>query len=225
MANIARPVGEEELQAWVDGRLTPERSEAVEAYLAAHPEERARLSQYAEQRRALRAAFTEQETPPPARLGVARRAAVARDRLKPQTPIAVTISGRTQPRAAAIIARDLILGRDIKRYRDPLGVALVEPILSPALAFLLLHHVAAHPARRHRAGQDCAEAADHLFRHDPRSCRPSVVLARNPGPFFLAMNRRLCRIALAGRVPVLSPEGNSAQPSFPTPCMVAGPTS
>jgi anti-sigma factor RsiW len=80
MANIARPVGEEDLQAWVDGRLTPERSEAVEAYLTAHPEQRTRLSQYAGQRRALRVAFAEQETPIPARMRVARLTASARQR-------------------------------------------------------------------------------------------------------------------------------------------------
>jgi anti-sigma factor RsiW len=80
MAESARSVGEEELQAWVDGRLTPERSGAVDAYLAAHPEQRTRLSQYAEQRRALHAAFTEQETPIPARLDVVRLRASARRR-------------------------------------------------------------------------------------------------------------------------------------------------
>jgi anti-sigma factor RsiW len=37
-----------------DARLSAERAEAVDAYLAAHPEARARLSQYAEQRQALR---------------------------------------------------------------------------------------------------------------------------------------------------------------------------
>jgi anti-sigma factor RsiW len=72
MTNIARPVGEEDLQAWVDGRLTPERAGAVDAYLAAHPEQRSRLSQYSEQRQALRAAFAEQEAPIPARLRGAR---------------------------------------------------------------------------------------------------------------------------------------------------------
>src|ERR1700682_3645790 len=80
MANIARPVGEEDLQAWVDGRLTPERSEAVEAYLAAHPGQRTRLSQYVEQRQALRAAFTEQGTLIPAHLQVARLTASVRGR-------------------------------------------------------------------------------------------------------------------------------------------------
>jgi anti-sigma factor RsiW len=85
MADSARPVGEEEFQAWVDGRLTPERSAAVDAYLAAHPEQRTRLSQYAEQRRALHSAFTEQETPIPARLDVARLAASARRRTRRRT--------------------------------------------------------------------------------------------------------------------------------------------
>ena len=30
MTNIARPVGEDDLQAWVDGRLTPERAKVVD---------------------------------------------------------------------------------------------------------------------------------------------------------------------------------------------------
>src|SRR6202035_1272187 len=68
MTNIARPVGEEDLQGWVDGRLTPERQEAVRDYLTRHPEERGRLSQYGEQKRALRAAFRGPTEPIPARL-------------------------------------------------------------------------------------------------------------------------------------------------------------
>src|SRR5260370_22637198 len=80
MTNIGRPVGEEDLQAWVDGRLTPERAGGVDAYLAAHAEQRSRLSQYSEQRRALRMAFAEQEAPLPARLRVARLTASSRHR-------------------------------------------------------------------------------------------------------------------------------------------------
>jgi anti-sigma factor RsiW len=69
---IERPVEEDDLQARVDGRLPPERAEAVDAYLAAHPEARARVSQFAEQRQALRSAFAEQTGGPiPARLRVA----------------------------------------------------------------------------------------------------------------------------------------------------------
>jgi anti-sigma factor RsiW len=55
-----RPIDEHDLQARIDGRLTPERTEAVEVYLAAHPELRDRWSQYAEQREALRSAFAAQ---------------------------------------------------------------------------------------------------------------------------------------------------------------------
>ena len=73
MRAVIRPVEEDDLQAWVDGRLTPEDAEAVENYFAAHPELRERWSQYAEQRRELRAVFARSgEEPIPARLSVAR---------------------------------------------------------------------------------------------------------------------------------------------------------
>jgi anti-sigma factor RsiW len=74
-------VEEGELQARLDGRLAPERATAVDAYLAAHPEARARLTQYAEQQRGLRAAFAEETAGPiPARLRVARLLAEQRRR-------------------------------------------------------------------------------------------------------------------------------------------------
>jgi anti-sigma factor RsiW len=70
---VNRPVEEGDLQAWVDGRLTPKDAEAVETYFAAHPEVRERWSQYAEQREELRAAFARSAKEPiPARLRVAR---------------------------------------------------------------------------------------------------------------------------------------------------------
>jgi anti-sigma factor RsiW len=76
-----RSIEEDDLQAWVDGRLAPEDIEAVEIYLAAHPELRERWSQYAEQRQELRVAFARQvEQPIPARLGVARLMAAQRRR-------------------------------------------------------------------------------------------------------------------------------------------------
>ena len=65
------PVEEDDLPARIDGRLPPERAEMVDTYLAAHPEERERWSQYAEQREALRAAFGAQPGGPiPTRLQV-----------------------------------------------------------------------------------------------------------------------------------------------------------
>ena len=69
---VGRPVEEDDLHARIDGQLPRERIEDVEAYLAAHPEEQARFSQYAQQRQALRAAFAAQASEPiPNRLRVA----------------------------------------------------------------------------------------------------------------------------------------------------------
>jgi anti-sigma factor RsiW len=70
---VVRPGEENDLQAWVDGRLTAEDTEAVEIYFAAHPKLRERWSQYAEQREELRAALAgPAEAPIPARLRVSR---------------------------------------------------------------------------------------------------------------------------------------------------------
>jgi len=73
VTDLPGPVGDDELMAYVDGRLSPDRAEAVGSYLAAHPEIRERLSQFAEQRQALRAAFGERaEGPIPTRLRLTR---------------------------------------------------------------------------------------------------------------------------------------------------------
>lgn len=50
-------MNEAELQAWVDGRLPPDRQAAVDRYLADHPAEAARLQAYREQNAALHALF------------------------------------------------------------------------------------------------------------------------------------------------------------------------
>jgi anti-sigma factor RsiW len=71
MSSVPDRIEEQELSAFVDGRLPPERAAAVEAHLDAHPEERARLQQYREQRLGLRAAFaadTVEPIPPHLRL-------------------------------------------------------------------------------------------------------------------------------------------------------------
>jgi anti-sigma factor RsiW len=74
-------VGEDDLQARVDGRLAPERAAMVETYLTEHPEERERLSHYSEQRGALRAAFGRQsEWPTPKRLRIANLLTVRQHR-------------------------------------------------------------------------------------------------------------------------------------------------
>jgi anti-sigma factor RsiW len=77
----AAPIGPDDLQAWVDGRLPPGRRAGVEAWLAANPEAAARLRRMAAQREALRTALRpKHDEPLPARLRVASLAAVRRRR-------------------------------------------------------------------------------------------------------------------------------------------------
>jgi anti-sigma factor RsiW len=74
-------VEDPELNAFVDGRLPAERAAAVDAYLAAHPGEKARLQHYAEQRQLLRDAFAAMTAEPiPVHLRVARLLAEHRRR-------------------------------------------------------------------------------------------------------------------------------------------------
>ena len=64
------------LHARVDGLLPPEQMAAVELYLAEHPEEQERWSDYAAQRQGLREALAMvQDEPLPQRLRLARRLA------------------------------------------------------------------------------------------------------------------------------------------------------
>ena len=81
MRPLGRPVEEDDLHARIDGQLPRERTEDVEAYLAAHPEEEARFSQYAQQRQELRTALAAQASGPiPNRLRVAHLLAQRRRR-------------------------------------------------------------------------------------------------------------------------------------------------
>jgi anti-sigma factor RsiW len=78
---VERPVDNEDLQARTDGRLPPGRAEIVDAYLAGHPTEWERYSQYATQRQALRAAYEAQYDPSiPPRLRVSSLLAERRRR-------------------------------------------------------------------------------------------------------------------------------------------------
>lgn len=68
-----RPVDEADLQAWVDDRLTPERRRIVAAWLAAYPEQDARVHAMRAHRELLRAGLASVlEEPVPARLCVDR---------------------------------------------------------------------------------------------------------------------------------------------------------
>lgn len=69
------PIGEDDLQAHIDGRLEPARRQAVEAYLAAHPEIAATVLREQRQRDDLRAALQgkfNEPLPPRLRVGSIR---------------------------------------------------------------------------------------------------------------------------------------------------------
>ena len=61
MTDERHSVTEDDLQAYVDGRLEPERCAGVEAFLEAHPEERGRVAAYRRQSAALRVGYVEPE--------------------------------------------------------------------------------------------------------------------------------------------------------------------
>ena len=63
MAAAAR-IAEEDLQAYVDGRLQPDRAAEVERYLAGHPDEARRVASWRAQRDALRTVFAAAATAP-----------------------------------------------------------------------------------------------------------------------------------------------------------------
>lgn len=125
------PVGEDDLQARVDGRLAPERAAVVETYLAAHPEERERLSQYAEQRAALRVAFgAVSETPAPPRLRVAYLlTAQRRRRYQRFTRIAASVVLLLLGGIAGWTARDLV-----PRLTSSASAVLASTVFDDAIA-------------------------------------------------------------------------------------------
>jgi anti-sigma factor RsiW len=75
-------ISEDDLQAYVDGLLTARQAAAVDAWLSAHPEQRARVDGYARDRAALRAALAPiAQEPIPSELDV-RRIAAGRGRFR-----------------------------------------------------------------------------------------------------------------------------------------------
>jgi anti-sigma factor RsiW len=73
MTEPERPIAEQELQAYVDGRLWPARQRDVEHHLQAQPELAQRVAAYRAQRAALRSAFASQaDEPVPPELNLAR---------------------------------------------------------------------------------------------------------------------------------------------------------
>jgi anti-sigma factor RsiW len=73
------PIGEDDLQAFVDGRLAPARLETVKAFLVSHPAFASQVEREIEQREALRARLeSKAQEPIPARLRIANLMAAPR---------------------------------------------------------------------------------------------------------------------------------------------------
>ena len=149
-ADLPAPIGEDELQALVDGQLDPARAEVLERYLAARPEDAARLRAFIAQRDALRAALAFKAAEPiPARLRSAHlrsarhRAAVSRWR------------------AIAAAAVLLLAGSGFGwTARGTLDVAM--PVADPASAPAALHRALADPGQRLEASARDTDIAGWL---------------------------------------------------------------
>ena len=90
---MTSPIGEDDLAAWIDGRLSPERQRLVDAYLEGQPDVHARVREQAEQARALASLF-----------------APVADEPIPATMRVAAIRGRQrQPRWQLAIAASLLL--------------------------------------------------------------------------------------------------------------------
>lgn len=137
MSDQTQTIGERDLQAWVDGRLSPERRAEVEAWLAAHPEEAERAAAYRSLSEQLRTHFDAVlEEPVPARLQEA-------------------MAPRRRWSAAAAIAGWIAVGAalggatvwQLQAQRGPVPVAQPEaPVIAHRAA---LAHVTYAPEVRH----------------------------------------------------------------------------
>jgi anti-sigma factor RsiW len=90
MNEVAPPIGDDDLHAYVDGQLEVGRRDAVERYLAATPEAAERVAAYQMQRQAIRAAFAAE--PPPPHLSLAGIIAQRRSRPRVSWLIAASVA-------------------------------------------------------------------------------------------------------------------------------------
>lgn len=130
------PIGDDDLQAWLDGALPPDRRAEIAAWLDANPEAAARLRAMASDREALRAALRPiHDEPIPARLRVANLlAARRRSRLGTLRRLAAVCAWLALGGAAGWAGRSALI-------RPP----ETRPMVAEALA---AHHVFAADLRR-----------------------------------------------------------------------------
>lgn len=118
-----QPIREDELQAYVDGRLDAVRHVAVEQYLAHSPNDAGRIAAYARQREALRAALEEDDAQPlPPELNLAR---LVEDRLRRRRAPWQIAAGLLLVLGIGA-AGGWLLGRPGNAGRDAVAMALLE---------------------------------------------------------------------------------------------------
>ena len=113
-------VSEDELHAYVDGELDAERRGAVEAWLATHPEDAAKVAAWRQQAELIRARYgSVADEKPPARLDVARLARRRTQRIAALAAAAV-IAALLVGGAAGWLARgaEVASGSDLRRFTN-----------------------------------------------------------------------------------------------------------
>ena len=168
MTRLGRPVEEDDLHARIDGQLPRERTEDVDAYLAAHPEEEARFSQYAQQRQALRAAFAAQASGPiPSRLRVAHLLAQQRRRRRRQL-------GQIAA-AVCLIVLGGIGGWAVRDLTGPLNSSSPGAVASVITADAIAAHRTFSVEVRHPVEVDAGQEAHLVQWLSKRLGRPLIV--------------------------------------------------
>lgn len=139
---VERPIGEDDLQAYVDGFLPPERKAAVDAYLASHDEAAAQVAAYARQREALRQRLSAKaDEPIPSRLRIAN---LMSERRRSPWP------GLATAAAAAGLLAGSVLGAAghawFAQRSTPMGTERIRPVAQDAIAAYRTYVVeTAHP--------------------------------------------------------------------------------
>ena len=184
MTRLGRPVEEDDLHARIDGQLPRERTEDVDAYLAAHPEEEARFSQYAQQRQALRAAFAAQANGPiPSRLRVAHLLAQQRRRRRRQL-------GQIAA-AVCLIVLGGIGGWAVRDLTGPLNSSSPGAVASVITADAIAAHRTFSVEVRHPVEVDAGQEAHLVQWLSKRLGRQLVVPDLTPAGFRLMGGRLL----------------------------------
>jgi anti-sigma factor RsiW len=157
------PIGEDDLHGFVDGLLDPGRIPAVAAYLAARPDEAARVQALVAQRNALRAALAFKAAEPiPARLRLAHLRGARRQARLARLRVAAAVAG--------LLVAGAGFGWSARAWLEP---DAPPPLVASAPA--LLHQALAAPAHRVEAAPRGADLGDWLAeRLDPSMHVPDL---------------------------------------------------